>query len=600
MPALPAFGGAGGAFVRTSVLGQVPFREAVADTGAKAAMAEPKMRVLIVDDEVSSRFTIERRLRKAEMEPWSTSTVRSAIDKLRTDAFDAVLCDVRTPGGDGELLIQWIASNTPSTKIIVCSAEVTDEFRKTYASLSGLEILEKPVELDRLVQALEKMGPRRGFFGNSIEVELFDYVQMIALTGRDKLIEVETPRGTGRIWFEHGDVVHVEYDQYRGEMAFYKLLATGRGVFREVYNRPPPMRTVVRSSTHLLMEAARQQDEGILGQVASGGKAASEARSEGRSETRPEEHDETSFEDLNETDPPAPPRSKAPPPRPVVATKRRVSTPRPPSMPPRPKPPVATPVASERSGSLPIPEDPIVKPKVQPPSLPADGEASGSRLRPIGAPVFDEQDLAILDDLAESDEIDEMSTAGEHEILSDEPPTEEIPTGDSSTELTAADSMMMHGAGVGLDYGRKGADEHASALAEERSEPVPAGESTPGGASGPASHAIFEDPDMRQVMLEQFWQFEGINGVAIISSTGKVLAEDMRNNSSLVTLAGFYMRGAARIARTLGHNVFDGVVARSLNGQQMVMVGMGAASAVLSVEPDADPEQVRDAVMGVE
>jgi predicted regulator of Ras-like GTPase activity (Roadblock/LC7/MglB family) len=101
-------------------------------------------------------------------------------------------------------------------------------------------------------------------------------------------------------------------------------------------------------------------------------------------------------------------------------------------------------------------------------------------------------------------------------------------------------------------------------------------------------------------MLEQFWQFEGINGVAIISSTGKVLAEDMRNNSSLVTLAGFYMRGAARIARSLGHNVFDGVVARSASGQKMVMVGMGAASAVLSVEADADPEQVRDAVMGVE
>jgi hypothetical protein len=32
----------------------------------------------------------------------------------------------------------------------------------------------------------------------------------------------------------------------------------------------------------------------------------------------------------------------------------------------------------------------------------------------------------------------------------------------------------------------------------------------------------------------------------------------------------------------------------------MVMVSMGAASAVLSVEPGTDPEAVRDAVMGVE
>ena len=101
-------------------------------------------------------------------------------------------------------------------------------------------------------------------------------------------------------------------------------------------------------------------------------------------------------------------------------------------------------------------------------------------------------------------------------------------------------------------------------------------------------------------MLGQFFEFEGVNGVAIISSTGKVLAEDMCSNSALVTLAGFYMRGAARIARSLGNNVFDGVVARSTTGQQLVMVGMGATSAVVSVEGGSDPEQVRDEIMGLD
>jgi hypothetical protein len=67
-----------------------------------------------------------------------------------------------------------------------------------------------------------------------------------------------------------------------------------------------------------------------------------------------------------------------------------------------------------------------------------------------------------------------------------------------------------------------------------------------------------------------------------------------------VTLAGFYMRGAARIARSLGNNVFDDVVARSTIGQQLVMVSMGATSAVLSVQDGVDPEEVRDDVMGLE
>src|SRR5690606_14824835 len=33
---------------------------------------------------------------------------------------------------------------------------------------------------------------------------------------------------------------------------------------------------------------------------------------------------------------------------------------------------------------------------------------------------------------------------------------------------------------------------------------------------------LLEDPETRELMLGQFWQFEGVNGVAIISSTGKV------------------------------------------------------------------------------
>lgn len=111
---------------------------------------------------------------------------------------------------------------------------------------------------------------------------------------------------------------------------------------------------------------------------------------------------------------------------------------------------------------------------------------------------------------------------------------------------------------------------------------------------------LLDDPETRELMLGQFWQFEGVNGVAIISSTGKVIAEEMRSNTTVVTLAGFYMRGAARIARTLGYNVFDGVIARAASGQQMIMVGMGATSAVLSVAPGHDPEVIRDAIMGVE
>lgn len=402
------------------------------------ASALSAIRVLVVDDEVNLRFAIERGLRKAGHHADSASTVRQAIERLRSQPYDTVVTDLRMPGGDGLELIQWLGSYSPSTKILVVSAYITPDFRKEYGNQASIGILEKPVELAKLIELVEELGPRRGFYGNSIEVELFDYVQMVALSGRDKLVKVVTPLTEGFIWFEHGDIVHAEFETHQGENAFYKLLAVGRGTFTEVFFTDPPKRTIMGSATGLLMEAARRMDEGILGQD---------------EEPPPSPvHDESSFADLDDED-----------------------------------------------------DDGVGVVEV----TPVD----------IGDP-FD---------------------------LSAPPPPPPPP-------------------------------------------PEPQASAT----------GLLDDPETRELMLGQFFEFEGVNGVAIISSTGKVLAENMGGNSSLVTLAGFYMRGAARIARSLGYNVFDGVIARSENGQQLVMVGMGATSAVLSIESGHNPEEVRDEIMGLD
>ena len=425
-----------------------------------------------------------------------------AFDRLRDEMLDSVVCEARVQGDLAVRVVEWIGRCAPSMRVVVLGEVGLSE---RHAGL-GVRTVQSG-DLEALVEMLRGLGVRRGFFGNSIEVELFDYVQMVALTGRDKLVEVDTPRGLGRIWFEHGDIVHAEYDQFRGELAFYKMLASGRGSFREALPSPPPKRTVVRSSTHLLMEAARQTDEGTLGQTAT-----------------VEEDDETSFRDLMEE---------------ADTGKLMLSTPPESAPPPRPNPPRIS-----------------------------DAEASGAMLAAAARVATPDDDFVAL--ISDAIQLEGVEPVGPRS---------------SAPELGPADSMMGSIAAVQAAIGR----------------PVeqPPPEESPHQVSS-SGQAVFEDPETRAAMLDQFWQFEGINGVAIISSTGKVLAEDMRNNSSLVTLAGFYMRGAARIARTLGYNVFDGIVARSVQGQQMVMVSMGAASAVLSVEPGADPETVRDAVMGVE
>lgn len=448
-------------------------------------------RVLVVDDEANLRFAIERGLKKAGHVADAAASVGQALERLRADPYDIVISDLRMPGGSGTELIKWLGAHSPSTKVVVVSAFVTNEFRENFRS-KQLRILEKPVEFDKLLETVEELGPRKGFFGNAIEVELFDYVQMVALSGRDKLIEIKTPASSGLVWFEHGDICHVEYGEQTGEKAFYRLVAEGRGSFSERLFSDPPKRTIIGSSMHLLMEAARQMDEGTLGQ--DGDEASTE---DGATSAPDEDEDETSFGDLGDDDDDEP----------LPATASMIE-------------PV------EDDFALPVDDD---EESPAPPSVPP---------LPKTAP----------------------------------PPP---PTGLSGRPATAP----------------------------QRS--VPSATSSPSTASSAPNRPggqpnLLDDPETRELMLGQFFQFEGVNGVAIISSTGKVLAEDMRSNSSLVTLAGFYMRGAARIARDLGYNVFDGVIAKSVAGQQLLMVSMGATSAVLSVEIGCDPEEIRKEVMGVD
>ena len=161
--------------------------------------------------------------------------------------------------------MQYMGSYYPSTPVVVICEALSPEFRGQYEGGGSVRIVEKPIDLRKLVEIIESCGPHKGFFGNQVEIEFFDYVQMVAVSARDKALIVNTRAGTGYIWFEHGDIVHAQYGDYRGEQAFYKLLSTGRGTYREVFFRPPPARTIVRPSMHLLMEAARQADEGILG-----------------------------------------------------------------------------------------------------------------------------------------------------------------------------------------------------------------------------------------------------------------------------------------------------------------------------------------------
>src|SRR5688572_3037629 len=100
------------------------------------------MRVLIVDDDHAARRMVERTRRNAGMDTAAAATVRQASGRLRSESFDAVLCDLRMAGGEGEGLVKWLASHSPATRIVIASSSLTETDRKTFGLLPGARLLD--------------------------------------------------------------------------------------------------------------------------------------------------------------------------------------------------------------------------------------------------------------------------------------------------------------------------------------------------------------------------------------------------------------------------------------------------------------------------
>ena len=65
----------------------------------------------------------------------------------------------------------------------------------------------------------------------------------------------------GQIYLKDGNIVHAEVDEIKGEEAVYELAIWSEGEFNFEPDVEPSVRTISKSNTNLLMEAARRLDE---------------------------------------------------------------------------------------------------------------------------------------------------------------------------------------------------------------------------------------------------------------------------------------------------------------------------------------------------
>jgi hypothetical protein len=99
------------------------------------------------------------------------------------------------------------------------------------------------------------------FQGSLAELHLPDIIQLISVSGKTGVFHLTDGPLKGRIYLHDGQIVHAELEDVVGEEAVYALGIWSRGDFRFEPGIATEHRTISKSNTNLLMEAARRLDE---------------------------------------------------------------------------------------------------------------------------------------------------------------------------------------------------------------------------------------------------------------------------------------------------------------------------------------------------
>jgi DNA-binding response OmpR family regulator len=124
------------------------------------------MKILIVEDEVLLRSSLEEFLEKEGFVVEIAGTVELAEEKISLYDYDVVLLDLGLPDGDGISLIEQIKSKEKVTGVIIISARDAIDDRVVGLEKGADDYLTKPFHLSELNARLKSLYRRLNFKGS--------------------------------------------------------------------------------------------------------------------------------------------------------------------------------------------------------------------------------------------------------------------------------------------------------------------------------------------------------------------------------------------------------------------------------------------------
>jgi len=112
--------------------------------------------ILVVDDELSMRELLEYMFTKEGYKVTCADTGRGAIELLKKNNYDLLLCDIRLGDITGLDVLRASKKKNPDTVVIMISAYATTETAVEAMNMGAYDYVPKPFDKDELMQTVEK------------------------------------------------------------------------------------------------------------------------------------------------------------------------------------------------------------------------------------------------------------------------------------------------------------------------------------------------------------------------------------------------------------------------------------------------------------
>jgi FixJ family two-component response regulator len=111
--------------------------------------------LLIVDDERGLRFSLGEWARDCGFRPQEAASSREALEVVEKGGADVVLLDLKLGDEDGLQVLRRLRENDPTLPVIMLTGHGTVEMCRRAFKAGAAEFLEKPVDDEALLEALQ-------------------------------------------------------------------------------------------------------------------------------------------------------------------------------------------------------------------------------------------------------------------------------------------------------------------------------------------------------------------------------------------------------------------------------------------------------------